>query len=120
METFFVPCLSLIQAVAKLVMPDKGWAYYSSAADDEITLRENHAAYHRYVRPYNSPFRISVKKYYLEYGSDQGYCVMLQKSTIQQQYLGKNLPCLFISYALLSEYDLSSNTYCRLQRLSEN
>ena len=39
-----------MQAIAKLVMPDKGWAYYSSAADDEITLRENHAAYHRYVR----------------------------------------------------------------------
>jgi len=30
-------------------MPDKAWAYYSSAADDEITIRENHAAYHRYV-----------------------------------------------------------------------
>ena len=30
-------------------MPEKAWAYYSSAADDEITIRENHAAYHRYV-----------------------------------------------------------------------
>ncbi|KIM82585.1 hypothetical protein PILCRDRAFT_820450 [Piloderma croceum F 1598] len=40
------------EAVAKLVMPDKAWAYYSSAADDEITLRENHAAYHRiWFRP---------------------------------------------------------------------
>ena len=29
-------------------MPEKAWAYYSSAADDEITIRENHAAYHRY------------------------------------------------------------------------
>ena len=28
-------------------MPEKAWAYYSSAADDEITTRENHAAYHR-------------------------------------------------------------------------
>jgi hypothetical protein len=28
-------------------MPEKAWAYYSSAADDEITQRENHAAYHR-------------------------------------------------------------------------
>ena len=28
-------------------MPEKAWAYYSSAADDEITNRENHAAYHR-------------------------------------------------------------------------
>ncbi|KAF8908058.1 FMN-dependent dehydrogenase-domain-containing protein [Mucidula mucida] len=38
--------------VARLVMPDKAWAYYSSAADDEITHRENHAAYHRiWFRP---------------------------------------------------------------------
>lgn len=29
-------------------MQEKAWAYYSSAADDEITIRENHAAYHRY------------------------------------------------------------------------
>jgi hypothetical protein len=32
-------------------MPEKAWAYYSSAADDEITNRENHAAYHRYAEP---------------------------------------------------------------------
>jgi L-lactate dehydrogenase (cytochrome) len=37
-------------------MPEKAWAYYSSAADDEITIRENHAAYHRYV-----PYRIIEK-----------------------------------------------------------
>ncbi|KAG7091144.1 hypothetical protein E1B28_010198 [Marasmius oreades] len=38
--------------IAKQVMPEKAWAYYSSAADDEITLRENHAAYHRiWFRP---------------------------------------------------------------------
>ena len=30
-------------------MPEKAWAYYSSAADDEITIRENHAAFHRCV-----------------------------------------------------------------------
>ena len=35
------------QAIARVVMPEKAWAYYSSAADDEITNRENHAAYHR-------------------------------------------------------------------------
>ena len=35
------------EAIAKLVMPEKAWAYYSSAADDEITNRENHVAYHR-------------------------------------------------------------------------
>ncbi|KAG8734659.1 hypothetical protein FRC12_018432 [Ceratobasidium sp. 428] len=33
-------------------MPEKAWAYYSSAADDEITHRENHAAYQRiWFRP---------------------------------------------------------------------
>ena len=33
-------------------MSEKAWAYYSSAADDEITIRENHAAYHRvWFRP---------------------------------------------------------------------
>ncbi|KAI6046347.1 FMN-dependent dehydrogenase-domain-containing protein [Pisolithus marmoratus] len=37
---------------ARRVMPEKAWAYYSSAADDEITHRENHAAFHRiWFRP---------------------------------------------------------------------
>lgn len=42
-------CLTLhdIETVARFVMPDKAWAYYSSGSDDEITLRENHNAYHR-------------------------------------------------------------------------
>ncbi|EMD33160.1 hypothetical protein CERSUDRAFT_118222 [Gelatoporia subvermispora B] len=40
------------EAIARMVMPEKAWAYYSSAADDEITIRENHAAYHRvWFRP---------------------------------------------------------------------
>ncbi|KAG2016109.1 acyl-CoA dehydrogenase, variant 2 [Coprinopsis cinerea AmutBmut pab1-1] len=40
------------EAIAKATMPEKAWAYYSSAADDEITNRENHAAYHRvWFRP---------------------------------------------------------------------
>ncbi|KAF5354686.1 hypothetical protein D9756_005491 [Leucocoprinus leucothites] len=40
------------EAIARQVMPEKAWAYYSSAADDEITNRENHAAYHRiWFRP---------------------------------------------------------------------
>ncbi|CCL99240.1 uncharacterized protein FIBRA_01255 [Fibroporia radiculosa] len=40
------------EAIAREVLPEKAWAYYSSAADDEITLRENHAAYHRvWFRP---------------------------------------------------------------------
>jgi len=30
----------------------KGWAYYSSGAEDEIAMRENHAAFHRlWLRP---------------------------------------------------------------------
>eukprot|EP00055_Hartaetosiga_balthica_P012027 m.56903 g.56903 ORF g.56903 m.56903 type:complete len:79 (-) comp7814_c1_seq2:991-1227(-) len=28
-------------------MSQQGWAYYSSGADDEIALRENHSAFHR-------------------------------------------------------------------------
>ncbi|PCH36534.1 hypothetical protein WOLCODRAFT_140500 [Wolfiporia cocos MD-104 SS10] len=40
------------EAIARQVMTEKAWAYYSSAADDEITIRENHAAYHRiWFRP---------------------------------------------------------------------
>ncbi|KAK3391063.1 FMN-dependent dehydrogenase-domain-containing protein [Podospora didyma] len=47
-------CYNLLdfEAVARRVMKKTAWAYYSSAADDEITLRENHAAYHRiWFRP---------------------------------------------------------------------
>ncbi|KJA28895.1 hypothetical protein HYPSUDRAFT_61731 [Hypholoma sublateritium FD-334 SS-4] len=40
------------EAVAKAVLPAKAWAYYSSASDDEITIRENRAAYQRvWFRP---------------------------------------------------------------------
>ncbi|KAJ7639200.1 FMN-dependent dehydrogenase-domain-containing protein [Roridomyces roridus] len=40
------------ESIARQVLTDKAWAYYSSAADDEITHRENHAAYHRvWFRP---------------------------------------------------------------------
>ncbi|EQK99164.1 FMN-dependent dehydrogenase [Ophiocordyceps sinensis CO18] len=40
------------EAVARRVMKKTAWAYYSSAADDEITMRENHAALHRiWFRP---------------------------------------------------------------------
>ncbi|TIA91284.1 hypothetical protein E3P99_01144 [Wallemia hederae] len=47
-------CLSLhdIETVARYVMADKAWMYYSSGADDEMTMRENHNAYHRiWFRP---------------------------------------------------------------------
>ncbi|VVT56842.1 uncharacterized protein SAPINGB_P005329 [Magnusiomyces paraingens] len=38
--------------VARRVMTRTGWGYYSSGADDEITLRENHRAFHRiWFRP---------------------------------------------------------------------
>ncbi|PSS02108.1 FMN-dependent dehydrogenase-domain-containing protein [Coniella lustricola] len=47
-------CYNLMdfEAVARRIMKKTAWGYYSSAADDEITLRENHAAYHRiWFRP---------------------------------------------------------------------
>ncbi|GAA5895131.1 hypothetical protein JCM5296_000889 [Sporobolomyces johnsonii] len=47
-------CLSLydFEAVAKSVLPTGAWAYYSSGADDEITMRENRGAYQRlWFRP---------------------------------------------------------------------
>ncbi|KAL2120610.1 hypothetical protein VTJ04DRAFT_4637 [Mycothermus thermophilus] len=47
-------CYNLLdfEAVAKRVMKKTAWGYYSSAADDEITLRENHTAFHRiWFRP---------------------------------------------------------------------
>lgn len=47
-------CYNLMdfEAVAKSVMKRSAWGYYSSAADDEITLRENHEAFHRiWFRP---------------------------------------------------------------------
>jgi len=40
------------EAVARRIMNRRGWNYYSSGADDEITMRENHNAYHRvWFRP---------------------------------------------------------------------
>ncbi|KAG8904618.1 hypothetical protein FRB99_001415 [Tulasnella sp. 403] len=47
-------CLNLhdFEAIARVTLPDKAWAYYSSAADDEITHRDNRAAYQRiWFRP---------------------------------------------------------------------
>ncbi|KAK3324213.1 FMN-dependent dehydrogenase-domain-containing protein [Cercophora scortea] len=47
-------CYNLLdfEAVARRVMKKSAWAYYSSAADDEITVRENHSAFHRiWFRP---------------------------------------------------------------------
>ncbi|RUS14438.1 FMN-dependent dehydrogenase family protein [Endogone sp. FLAS-F59071] len=40
------------EGVAEQVLKPDAWAYYSSGADDEITLRENHNAFHRlWLRP---------------------------------------------------------------------
>ncbi|TQV96568.1 hypothetical protein V2A60_003043 [Cordyceps javanica] len=47
-------CYNLLdfEAVARRVMKKTAWGYYSSASDDEITLRENHSAFHRiWFRP---------------------------------------------------------------------
>lgn len=47
-------CYNLLdfEAVAKQVMKRTAWAYYSSGADDEITMRENHSAFHKiWFRP---------------------------------------------------------------------
>lgn len=47
-------CYNLMdfEAVARYVMKKTAWAYYSSAADDEITMRENHSAFHKlWFRP---------------------------------------------------------------------
>merc|ERR1712072_1011265 len=47
-------CYNLMdfEAVARRVMKKTAWAYYSSGADDEITMRENHGAFHKiWFRP---------------------------------------------------------------------
>ncbi|KAI2249099.1 hypothetical protein LOZ11_003699 [Ophidiomyces ophidiicola] len=47
-------CYNLMdfEAVARRVMKKTAWGYYSSAADDEITMRENHSAFHKiWFRP---------------------------------------------------------------------
>ncbi|KAK4134389.1 hypothetical protein BT67DRAFT_380532 [Trichocladium antarcticum] len=47
-------CYNLLdfEAVARRVMKKTAWGYYSSAADDEITLRENRSAFQRmWFRP---------------------------------------------------------------------
>ncbi|KAL9105529.1 MAG: hypothetical protein Q9227_009326 [Pyrenula ochraceoflavens] len=47
-------CYNLMdfEAIARRIMKKTAWAYYSSGADDEITMRENHSAYHKiWFRP---------------------------------------------------------------------
>ncbi|KAJ6151605.1 hypothetical protein N7470_007202 [Penicillium chermesinum] len=47
-------CYNLLdfETVARQVMKNTAWAYYSSGADDEMTMRENHSAFHKiWFRP---------------------------------------------------------------------
>ncbi|EEH39141.1 cytochrome b2 [Paracoccidioides lutzii Pb01] len=47
-------CYNLLdfEAVARRILKKSAWAYYSSGADDEISLRENHSAFHKiWFRP---------------------------------------------------------------------
>ncbi|KAB8069332.1 FMN-dependent dehydrogenase-domain-containing protein [Aspergillus leporis] len=47
-------CYNLMdfETIARDVMKKTAWAYYSSGADDEITMRENHSAFHKiWFRP---------------------------------------------------------------------
>ncbi|KAI8064581.1 FMN-dependent dehydrogenase-domain-containing protein [Gongronella butleri] len=40
------------ESVAKNILSPAAWAYYSSGSDDEVTMRENHSAFHRiWLRP---------------------------------------------------------------------
>ncbi len=49
------------QAVAKRTMSREGWAYYTSGADDESTLRENHNAFQRvWLKPRVLPVYLSA------------------------------------------------------------
>lgn len=44
--------LNDFEVLSRKLLPPKTWAYYSSAADDEISIRENHNAFQRvWFRP---------------------------------------------------------------------
>lgn len=47
------------ETVARQILPPPALAYYCSAADDEVTLRENHNAYHRIF--FNPKILVDVK-----------------------------------------------------------
>lgn len=46
--------------LASQILSKQAWAYYSSAADDEVSHRENHAAYHRIF--FNPRILVDVKE----------------------------------------------------------
>jgi isopentenyl diphosphate isomerase/L-lactate dehydrogenase-like FMN-dependent dehydrogenase len=41
-------CISDFENYAKEFLPKNAWDYYSSGANEEITLRENRCAFNRY------------------------------------------------------------------------
>lgn len=93
------------QSIARQVMVEKAWAYYSSAADDEITNRENHMAYHRiWFRP---KILVDVEKV------DFSTTILGQKSA---------MPFYVVSYFVhnLALTCLSNISPIRQQRLSES
>ena len=83
------------QAIAKHTLSDKAWAYYSSASDDEITNRENHAAYHRFVSLRLRCLGFSHSCLAVGSGSVRAYCVMLLVLIGLQPFWGTSRPCQF-------------------------
>ena len=62
------------EAVAKSQMTQEGWDYYSSGCDDEITLRENHDAFHRYHSTiFNFTFCIWFDLFYTKQKREEKY-----------------------------------------------
>jgi len=94
-----LPCslIFYVQAVAKAVLPAKAWAYYSSASDDEITIRENRAAYQRFVQAYKLFCIVVNFNDFLGYGS---------------------VPVFFVMFLLLIGQQLSSDKDPRFQCIS--
>jgi len=75
-------------------MSEKAWAYYSSAADDEITNRENHAAYHRSETSlFQGLFGLNNV---LGSGFDHKFWLTLRKLIGRQQYWAIGPACLYI------------------------
>lgn len=50
------------ERICKLIMKKEAWDYYSSGSDDEITMRENHAAF-QVIKKYKL-FFIFIKREY--------------------------------------------------------
>ena len=73
-------------------------AYYSSASDDEITLRENRLAYQRYISFYfYFAFYLRFIAQNLEFGSGLASFEMFRQLIGLPQFLAKSLVFLCIS-----------------------